>query len=137
MRGRLRALPPFSLGVSPEQPSDDGGGDATGKLQGELTRGMRSAMNPDEMTVEQHLSVLYLLDIAQGGEVSAVDVDGFSELPEGAVLLRVTQADRPRVRPRGLCGPGRTGKRRRGHPRPAGRTPDRQGPARCDAGPGG
>ena len=34
-------------------------------------------MNPEEMTVEQHLTVLYLLDIAEGVEVSAVDVDGF------------------------------------------------------------
>jgi len=48
-------------------------------------------MNPEEMTVEQHLTVLYLLDIAEGEEVSAVDVDGFSDLPEGAVLLRLTQ----------------------------------------------
>ena len=48
-------------------------------------------MNPEEMTVEQHLTVLYLLDIAQGEEVSAVDVDGFSDLPEGAVLLQLTQ----------------------------------------------
>jgi hypothetical protein len=50
-------------------------------------------MNPEEMTVEQHLTVLYLLDIAEGEEVSAVDVDGFSDLPEGAVLLRLTQTE--------------------------------------------
>jgi hypothetical protein len=56
-------------------------------------------MNTDEMTVEQHLSVLYLLDIAEGEDVSAVEVDGFSELPEGAVLLRVTQTLRS-----GQCG---------------------------------
>jgi len=48
-------------------------------------------MNPEETTVEQHLTVLYLLDIAEGEEVSAVDVDGFSDLPEGGVLLRLTQ----------------------------------------------
>ena len=48
-------------------------------------------MNPEEMTVEQHLSVLYLLDIAEGEEVSAVDVDGLGDLPEGAVLLQLTQ----------------------------------------------
>jgi len=41
-------------------------------------------MNPDEMTIEQHLTVLYLLDVAQGEGVSAVDVDGFSDLPDGA-----------------------------------------------------
>jgi hypothetical protein len=48
-------------------------------------------MNPEEMTVEQHLTVLYLLDMAEGEEVSAVDVDGFSDLPKGAVLLQLTQ----------------------------------------------
>ena len=48
-------------------------------------------MNPEEMTIEQHLTVLYLLDIAQGEDVAAVDVDAFSELPEGGVLLRLTQ----------------------------------------------
>src|SRR5215213_2133129 len=54
--------------------------------------GERNArMNPEETTVEQHLTVLYLLDIAEGEEVSAVDVDGFSDLPEGGVLLRLTQ----------------------------------------------
>ena len=48
-------------------------------------------MNPDDMTIEQHLTVLYLLDVAQGEGISTVDVDGFSNLPEGAVLLRLTQ----------------------------------------------
>ena len=50
-------------------------------------------MNPDEMTMEQHLTVLYLLDVAQGEEISAVEVDGFSDLPDGADLLRLTQTD--------------------------------------------
>jgi hypothetical protein len=48
-------------------------------------------LNPDEMTIEQHLTVMYLLDVAQGEDISAVDVDGFSKLPEGAVFLRLTQ----------------------------------------------
>jgi hypothetical protein len=48
-------------------------------------------MNADEMTIEQHLTVLYLLDIAMGENISAVEVNGFSDLPEGAVLLRSTQ----------------------------------------------
>jgi hypothetical protein len=43
------------------------------------------------MTIEQHLTVLYLLDVAQGEGISAVEVDGLSNLPEGAVLLRLTQ----------------------------------------------
>ena len=51
-------------------------------------------MNANEMTVEQHLTVLYLLDIAEGEDVSAVEAAGFSELPEGAVLLRLTQTFR-------------------------------------------
>ena len=51
----------------------------------------KARMNPEEMTVEQHLTVLYLLDIAEGEGVTAVDVDGFSDLPEGAVLLQLTQ----------------------------------------------
>jgi hypothetical protein len=34
---------------------------------------------------------MYLLDVAQGEGISTVDVDGFSNLPEGAVLLRLTQ----------------------------------------------
>jgi hypothetical protein len=50
-----------------------------------------SAMNADEMTIEQHLTVLYLLDVAMGENISAVEVNGFSDLPEGAVLLRVRQ----------------------------------------------
>jgi hypothetical protein len=45
------------------------------------------------MTIEQHLTVLYLLDVAEGEDVSAVEVDGFSYLPEGAVLLRLTQTE--------------------------------------------
>jgi hypothetical protein len=53
--------------------------------------GNESAMNPDEMTIEQHLTVMYLLDVSQGENISAVDVDDFSELPEGAVLLRLAQ----------------------------------------------
>ena len=48
-------------------------------------------MNPDEMTIEQHITVLYLLDVAQGEGVSAVEVDGLSDLPDGAVFLRLTQ----------------------------------------------
>jgi len=43
--------------------------------------------------MEQHLTVLYLLDVAQGEEISAVEVDGFSDLPDGADLLRLTQTD--------------------------------------------
>jgi hypothetical protein len=48
-------------------------------------------MNADQMTIEQHLTVLYLVDVAQGEEISAVEVDGLSDLPDGAVLLRLTQ----------------------------------------------
>jgi hypothetical protein len=43
------------------------------------------------MTIEQHLTVMYLLDVAQGEGISTVDVDGFSKLPEDEVLLRLTQ----------------------------------------------
>ena len=50
-------------------------------------------MNAGEMTIEQHLTVLYLLDIAMGENISAVEVNGFSDLPEGAVLLRVSQTE--------------------------------------------
>ena len=46
-------------------------------------------MNPEEMTIEQHLTVLYLLDIAQGEDITGVDVDGFSGLPDGPLLLRL------------------------------------------------
>ena len=48
-------------------------------------------MNADQMTIEQHLTVLYLRDVAQGEDISAVEVDGFSNLPDGAALLRLTQ----------------------------------------------
>ena len=50
-------------------------------------------MNADEMAIEQHLTVLYLLDIAMGENISAVEVNGFSDLPEGAVLVRVSQTE--------------------------------------------
>jgi hypothetical protein len=48
-------------------------------------------MNADELTIEQHLTILYLLDVATGENVSEVEVNGFSDLPEGAMLLRVSQ----------------------------------------------
>ena len=48
-------------------------------------------MNLDEMTIEQHLSVLYLLDVTHGEGISEVEVDGLSALPDGAAHLRVTQ----------------------------------------------
>jgi hypothetical protein len=52
-----------------------------------------AATNADEMTIEQHLTVLYLLDIAMGEAISAVEVVGVSDLPEGAVLLQVRQTE--------------------------------------------
>ena len=51
-------------------------------------------MNAPEMTIEQHLTVLYALDIATGDDVSEVEVAGFDDLPEGSVLLRLTQTMR-------------------------------------------
>jgi hypothetical protein len=73
-------------------------------------------MNPEEMTVEQHLTVLYLLDIAEGEEVSAVDVDGFSDRPEGAVLLRLTQTQTSGQRPKLAYEIARDGSHRRHSP---------------------
>ena len=73
-------------------------------------------MNPEEMTIEQHLTVLYLLDIAQGEDVSAVDVDGFSDLPEGAVLLRLTQTQTSGQRPKLAYEIARDGSHRRHSP---------------------
>jgi hypothetical protein len=68
------------------------------------------------MTVEQHLTVLYLLDIAEGEEVSAVDVDGFSDLPEGAVLVRLTQTQTSGQRPKLAYEIARDGSHRRHSP---------------------
>ena len=73
-------------------------------------------MNPEEMTIEQHLTVLYLLDIAQGEDISAVDVDGFSDLPEGAVLLRLTQTQTSGQRPKLTYEIARDGSHRRHSP---------------------
>jgi hypothetical protein len=50
-------------------------------------------MNPHEMTIEQHLTVMYVLDVAQGEGISTVEVDGFSNLPDGGVVMRLTQTD--------------------------------------------
>ena len=61
-------------------------------------RGSEARMNPEEMTIEQHLTVLYLLDIAQGEDIAGVDVDGFSGLPDGPLLLRLTQTQTSRQR---------------------------------------
>src|SRR4029453_1827543 len=36
---------------------------------------------------------MYLLDVAQGEGISTVDVDGLSDLPDGAALLRLPQTD--------------------------------------------
>jgi hypothetical protein len=77
-------------------------------------------MNPEEMTVEQHLTVLYLLDIAEGEEVSAVDVDGFSDLPEGAVLLRLTQTQTSGQRSKLTYEIARDGSHRRHSPQEKG-----------------
>ena len=73
-------------------------------------------MNPEEMTIEQHLTVLYLLDIAQGKDIAAVDVDGFSDLPEGAVLLRLTQMQTSGQRPKLAYEIARDGSHRRHSP---------------------
>jgi hypothetical protein len=77
-------------------------------------------MNPDEMTIEQHLTVLYLLDIAEGEEVSAVDVDGFSDLPDGAVLLRLTQTQTSGQRTKLVYEIARAGSHRRHSPQEKG-----------------
>ena len=77
-------------------------------------------MKPEEMTVEQHLTVLYLLDIAEGEEVSAVDVDGFSDLPEGAVLLRLTQTQTSGQRSKLTYEIARDGSHRRHSPQEKG-----------------
>jgi hypothetical protein len=50
-------------------------------------------MNPHEMTIEQHLTVMYVLDVAQGEGISKVEVDGFSNLSDGGVVMRLTQTD--------------------------------------------
>jgi hypothetical protein len=55
-------------------------------------------MNLDGMTIEQHLSVLYLLDVTQGEGISEVEVDGFSGLPDGPLLLRLAQTQTSRQR---------------------------------------
>jgi hypothetical protein len=87
----------------------------------EHSRGkMVSAMNPDELTIEQHLTVLYLLDIAEGENVSAVDVDGFSDLPDGAVLLRLTQTQTSGQRARLAYEIARDGSHRRHSPQEKG-----------------
>ena len=76
-------------------------------------------MNTDELTIEQHLTVVYLLDIAQGEDISAVEVDGFSDLPEGAILLRLTQTQTSGQRGKLLYEIARDGSHRRHSPQEA------------------
>src|SRR4029078_3478545 len=70
-------------------------------------------MNPEEMTIEQHLTGLYLLDIAQGEDIAGVDVDEFSGLPHGALLLRLAQTQTSRQRTKLAYEIARDGSHRR------------------------
>jgi hypothetical protein len=79
-----------------------------------------SAMIPEGMAVEQHLTVLYLVDVAEGEKVLGVDVDSFSELPDGAVLLRLTQTDPSGQRRKLLYEIARDGSHRRHSPQEKG-----------------
>ena len=76
-------------------------------------RGSEARMNPEEMTIEQHLTVLFLLDIAQGEEIAAADVDGFSGLPDGPLLLRLAQTQTSRQRTKLAYEIARDGSHRR------------------------
>jgi len=64
--------------------------------------------------------VLYLLDITAGEEVSAVDVDGFSDLPDGALLLRLTQTQTSRQSAKLTYEIARDGSHRRNSPQETG-----------------
>src|SRR5580765_4582386 len=77
-------------------------------------------MHPEAMTIEQHLTVLYLLDIAQGEEIAAVDVDGFSGLPDGPLLLRLAQTHTSRQRTKLAYEIARDGSHRRLSPQEKG-----------------
>jgi hypothetical protein len=77
------------------------------------------ATNADEMTIEQHLTVLYLLDIAMGEAISTAEVVGFSDLPEGAVRLRLSQTETSGKRSTLVYEVARDGSHRRFSPQEA------------------
>ena len=72
------------------------------------------------MTIEQHLTMLYLLDVAEGEGVSAVEVESFSYLPEGAVLVRLTQTETSGQRTELAYEIARDGSHRRNSPQEKG-----------------
>ena len=83
-------------------------------------RGSEARMNPEEMTIEQHLAVLYLLDIAQGEDIAAVEVDGLSGLADGPLLLRLAQTQTSRQRAKLTYVVARVGRHRRLSPQEKG-----------------